>query len=239
MNSMVCITGMHRSGTSLISSWLELCRLNIHNWLCLARNGRTIKGEDFGAELNFLIDGLSDEELSFKLKQRIVEQFVHFLFDRIALKEPADYWIEQTPRNILWGYERLECFEYAFFIYVYRDHRDIIASLLPLWWGSKSVEEGIEYYSKRFKQWSKTKKNILSHGYADRLIEVNIENLIKFKGTVFQRLFDLLNLNPIEFKVEIEKAHIGRWKNVFDKTERLLLCSRLKNEIEKQGYSRD
>lgn len=31
MNSVICITGMHRSGTSLTSSWLELCGLTIHN----------------------------------------------------------------------------------------------------------------------------------------------------------------------------------------------------------------
>ena len=30
-NKIVCITGMHRSGTSLVTSWLERCGLSIHN----------------------------------------------------------------------------------------------------------------------------------------------------------------------------------------------------------------
>ena len=31
MNKIICITGMHRSGTSLTTSWLELCGLRTHN----------------------------------------------------------------------------------------------------------------------------------------------------------------------------------------------------------------
>ena len=31
MSTVICITGMHRSGTSLFASWLERCGLTIHN----------------------------------------------------------------------------------------------------------------------------------------------------------------------------------------------------------------
>jgi hypothetical protein len=31
MNNVICITGMHRSGTSLTTSWLEFCGLKIHD----------------------------------------------------------------------------------------------------------------------------------------------------------------------------------------------------------------
>ena len=31
MNKIICITGMHRSGTSLTASWLEHCGLMVHD----------------------------------------------------------------------------------------------------------------------------------------------------------------------------------------------------------------
>ena len=121
------------------------CKL-IKNWGFRANNGSSQEFEDYSIELKRLGNILSSRAFSIEEKTKAVRYFVHLCFDRVSIAQNTIGWIEQTPRNIRCASQLLDCFRNGYFVYVYRDPRDVLASLLPLWWGPDSLTERIEYY---------------------------------------------------------------------------------------------
>ena len=209
----------------------------INNWLFRALNGKTSVNENFHHEQNYLVDGLADTTLPFFLKSDLVEQFVHFLFDRFAISGGAVAWVEQTPRNINWACELLQCFKNSFFIFVFRDPRDVIASLIPLWWGPKTIEECVEYYKERFTIWKKSKDKILENNLSGRIFELGFEEIINSNGDVLDKVLTALDLPECHFLINKESAHLGRWRTDFNIKEQEMISCLLRDELKEQGYT--
>jgi hypothetical protein len=213
------------------------CR-EIANWRFRATNGGRFAIDDYDQEVAQLVDCLGSRRLSLTMRQDLVRTFVHYLFDRVARACDAMAWVEQTPRNIYWAAELLACFPNAVFIHVYRDPRDVIASLLPLWWGPDTLSEGILYYRERYRWWIRSKRRIREMGFAARCLEIKFEELLESPEVQMQRVLRAVGTGTECRFPEIHRAdaHIGRWKQALTSDEQHVLSAALATEIEAQGY---
>ena len=180
---------------------------------------------------------ISKNVFPLKMKKHAVENLTHFFIDPVAMRNDAKYWVEQIYYDMNWAYEILECFDNAYFIYVYRDPRDIIASIIPLWWGPDTIEEGVEYYKKRCTIYKKAKENIFKKNMQHRLIEICFEELISRNGAPLKSILATFNLPESHFSIDKKASHIGRWRNDFNEEEQQKISYLLREEISEQGYT--
>ena len=75
MNQVICITGMHRSGTSLVASWLESSGLVIHDGAFLGPSVGNEKGnfEDADSLLFNIGDLIANSHASFNRINSLLE----------------------------------------------------------------------------------------------------------------------------------------------------------------------
>ncbi len=192
--------------------------------------------EHYKLELSHVSNVLSDQELSFVEKRKSVEGFVRYFFDKLAVNKGAIGWVEQTPRNSCWASQILECFCGGHFIYIFRDPRDVVASLIPLWWGPRTLDEAIDYYKVRYHTWKKSYALIKKSGMENRIFLIRFEEMIESAGIILQPIFGVLGLKTIELSVSSEEANIGRWEKQFSKKQKGLVNELLRDELIEQGY---
>ena len=88
-----------------------------------------------------LIEDLQKELLLSKIREKeidAVRRFISGMFDLAMNETEKKRWLEKTPTNILYMKELLEIFPEAKFIHIYRDGRDVAASIIangfwPIW----------------------------------------------------------------------------------------------------------
>ena len=212
-----------------------LCR-ELTNWRFRVTDGFQLNVERFDDELRHFADVISCGSLPFEVKKIATRRFVHFLFDRLAIAQRAVGWIEQTPRNINWASELLDCFPNSVFLYVYRDPRDVIASLIPLWWGPNDVAEGVEYYKERYRVWKKSMEKIEAKNQRDRVFSLCFEKLVGGDTNVLSQLMSHIGLEYQPVEIDKTKANIGRWYRDFNNADREYLCRCLHSELTELGY---
>ena len=214
-----------------------LCK-EVNNWGYRVLNGSCLddRVESLNLELSHIAGILSDKQISQQDKMALVNEFIRLHFDPVAVSRNAIGWVEQTPRNIEWACELLGCFENGIFIHILRDPRDVIASLIPLWWGPDSVEEGIVYYKERLDKWKKSFRAIKKKNLEDRLFIIRFEDMVRTCGENLWPVFEKLGLKNAELPIDGDKANIGRWERQFDKQQKEFLNKSLKAELAEQGY---
>ena len=189
----------------------------VDNWGARGHDGGGSPYDLYEAELDHLEDILVHRDVPQSLREMAIGEFIRFLYDRLAVRKNAIAWVEQTPRNIRWGRELLRLFPNALFIHLYRDPRDVICSLLRMWWGPRSVVDAIPYFRERWNQWQESRRGILEDGNADRLIEIRFESMVETGGS--HGLADVLaklGLPAMAFPIDAASAHIRRWRSELD-----------------------
>lgn len=206
------------------------------NWKFRATNELHSSIDLYDEQLAFLCQCISCESMPLASKRSQVRHFVHYLFDRVALAKNGIGWIEQTPRNIYYASELMSCFPDGIFINIYRDPRDVIASLLKLWWGPSTVAEGIAYYKERYQAWTASRQRILNNGDEERALEIRFEDLIEQGPEALQPIYDRLGLAANGFSINRERAHIGRWRTEFTSHEQSILNAELGDILSELQY---
>lgn len=212
------------------------CR-EVKNWLFRARNGDTTPLDTFPVELEYLQHGLQDDSVPLAAKQKLIQQFTHFLFDRVALRSGATHWVEQTPKNMFWAADMLTSFPNAHFLFVRRDPRDVVTSLLRQWWGPDDVEGCVEYYRARHNAWRQMSADIHRRQLDSRMTEVRFEALVENTEPTLTRVFDRLGLQPTHVSIDPTCAHIGQWEHQLDDAQKRHLCAALRDELIELGYT--
>lgn len=104
MNKVLCLAGMHRSGTSLTASWLENCGLRIHNGNVIEASTGNDKGhfedKDFVDLHSLVIKRLEPKSLGWKID---VDHFLNFKNNQLVkAKKLVDIRNEQY---LVWGWK--------------------------------------------------------------------------------------------------------------------------------------
>ena len=182
------------------------CR-EVYNWLFRARNGEDSSIAGLDSEIEYLSEHLCDQGLALATRQKLVAQFTHFLFDRVALKNHAPMWVEQTPMNMFWAAEILQTFPTSHFVYIARDPRDVVASLIQRWWAPAGLTECIDYCKKRLQKWQQARQAIVQQNLGTRLIEVRFEDLVADPTATLGKVFTQLRVEPRQLWVDRSKAN--------------------------------
>ena len=138
---------------------------------------------------------------------------------------------------MFWALDLLTSFPDAYFVFVSRDPRDIVASLLRQWWGPSDVGSCIEYYRMRHHKWQQIRTEIHAQHLDSRLIEVRFEELVEKPVQTLDRIFDRFGLKPIRLSIDATRAHIGQWKTQFDDEQRRQLNEELHHELVECRYA--
>jgi len=148
MNKVICITGMHRSGTSLTASWLERCGLNIHNGNVIGANIGNSKGhfedKDF-VELHS--SAILSEYPSSKNWQVFVDKLMTFSDGHLATAKKLvsernkkfNNWGWKDPRSVLFLEQWKAIIPDLKVLLIWRPCSEVMRSLLDR---SKGASEG-------------------------------------------------------------------------------------------------
>ena len=120
--------------------------------------------------------------------------------------------IEKTPHTFLVADILYKIFSNLRYIHVFRDPRDVFASVKPLGWGPNDAENFVEWYNNLMGKAYKIKKNVPNRNY----LIVRFEDLVYNKDIELPRIFKFVNLKYNKNYAKLitrENAHIKRFGN--------------------------
>ena len=135
-NKVLVITGMHRSGTSLITQWLNKCGLHVGEQFVGAGIGNTDGHfEDldfFSCHRHILRDlALPDDGMFHAPVRNLSEEQRQELENLVQQKEQArEQWGWKDPRTCLFLNAYKELLPDAYYIVILRDYNEVVSSLI-------------------------------------------------------------------------------------------------------------
>lgn len=207
MNKVLCITGMHRSGTSLTASWIQQCGLQIHD-------GK-LMGAGVGNKLGHFedVDFVNlHSKYALKLWPDSKSWIVHhqgeidrqtrqaFLDEASKLVEARnkkhEFWGWKDPRTVIFLDIWKELIPDMKCLFVWREARDVVDSLIRRSRKSKHPVDKIGTY-RSVLVWQYYNEQILSYyeRHADDTIVVNIRDIIQNDQVVIRSIVEKLGLN--------------------------------------------
>lgn len=198
MNSSICITGMHRSGTSLTASWLQKCGLRLDDGNLMGAGKGNSKGhfEDLDF-VNLHIESMLRNNKS--SKGWIVTGPENFKFSAKELRKATmlvesrslkyDFWGWKDPRTVMFLKEWKKVVPDLKFIFVWRDAHAVINSLRSR---SNKSNYGTDKISvlDSYKCWKVYNQEILEFlkTHAEDCIVLNIADLIDRDKVIFEKI---------------------------------------------------
>lgn len=207
------------------------------------------------SEAEFFIS--SNDELSENFRK-----FYHSFFNRQKF-ENFDYVSEKVPKNILVAHSLMEIFPDAYFINIYRDGRDVLASHYQIMQREKST--GTFNINNICLEWNmaiEASKAIEKSGiYKNRFFNMKYENLISEPELVIKSLCAFLNIDVEEQLLHPErinnsasvfavgvwhsqenlsqsfmKDNFNRWKKILPMVMKVMANFRMSDNLEYLGY---
>ncbi len=161
--------------------------------------------------------------------------FIDSLFSHKMKKEGKIVWAEKTPHNILHIGLLREMFPTARFINIYRDPRDIVASLLTKPWAPNDVRSATEWLISVYEGCEEQRRVFPNVPVFD----LELEALVARPEAELDRLADFLRLGrPFDLSsINLTKSNTGRWRTDIKSADQEVLQERLSKYIEQYGYS--
>jgi len=273
-SSPVFIVGTPRSGTTLLAAILAnhsaySCGPETHFFSYLTKKieKKLLNPKNWPySAADFICSLKLENEYIYKLYSITKEEIIEFLKNREpsipavlesltlqhANKQKKYFWIEKTPRHLLFIPQILKYYPNAKIIRIIRDCRDVSLSLLKVPWGYKTPLQGVyrcwldEICSQKF-----------SHSYflvkfEDLLMspEKTLKNICNFLGVPYEpSMLRYYNAsarlcsekewwkNLVKEPINVSRAF--RWKKELDEKNQLMLTYFARNLLIKYGYEID
>lgn len=166
----------------------------------------------------------------------ILGNFLQKVFKSLIEKSGDKLYLEDNTWNILFAKELLELVPNAKIINVYRDPRDVVASLIKQRWTPANLEDVVVYYKDIVERWFLIKEQLPEGSYK----EIKLEELVKSPKSVMKEVCEFIGL-PYEselIKIDLNKSHSGRWKKEFSKEDQKKINEILGDIVTKLGYEK-
>jgi hypothetical protein len=213
------ITGMHRSGTSLVTQWLYKCGLNVGEDLMVANSGNEqgyFEDNDFVGLHETLLaledlpaTGLTDRHLPPLSPERllIISRLLNYKNDL------NNQWGWKDPRTCLFLPVYRQLVPHARYIVVYRDYRVCVNSLIQRMLKDEKARycnSGKRYATQKWK-WYKRKRvlNSLLHRHTEQFLKV----WIRYNEEI---LLHLQSLDTEQYRVLDYQSLLADDRQVFD-----------------------
>ena len=206
MRHILCITSMHRSGTSLLASWIEHCGLNIHNGNVMGAHVGNPKGhfedEDF---VDLHSSAILSEYPSSKNWQVFVDTFLTFSDGHLSMAKKLvsernkkfNNWGWKDPRSVIFLEQWKAIMPELKVLLIWRPCSEVVHSLAERSskaWNSSIVKVKIR---DSVKLWISYNKRICEYKqkYPDDSVLLHIKNITENDSEVIELLNKKLQLD--------------------------------------------
>lgn len=163
-----------------------------------------------------------------------LHKFLLAVYGDVAKLQQASRVVDDNVQNLLWAKTILEIFPEAKFVHVFRDPRDVVASLTHQIWAPADYQQAIDFYIGIMDRWAWIRQQIDRQCYT----EISLETMVAEPERVLQRICRFWDIpwNPLMLKVDLGHAHSGRWQKDFTSQQQRVLVRRLEPYICQYGY---
>lgn len=163
-------------------------------------------------------------------------QFVARLLGPALERVGASRWLDDTPMCFLQAPRLCEVFPDMRLIHIFRDPRDVIASMMRRVWGPGDVDQCTALIRTNLETWLR-RRSRLSH---EHFRELKFEDLIAAPESTLRKLcaFLEIELEPAMLDVDLSRANIGRYQHDLTDRDIGLINGQLEFWMEEKGYAR-
>ena len=180
------------------------------------------------------------------------KRFIEEVFVLAASTSKVSRIVEKTPANILYIPELTSMFPKSKFIHIYRDGRDVAASILekefwPIW---GSTKKGTEFAAERFsiteaaRYWQTFLSLARTDGAKmppDRYLELSLEELLAGPEEKIRQILEFIgeDFEPELLRIKLNKGNVQRWRTAFSEDEKALFNDKAGDLLIELGYELD
>lgn len=153
-----------------------------------------------------------------KFNNRIIRKYLREFYINIiqCITKSNNFkcFVDDTPQSFVSFDKLLFILPNSKLIHIYRDPRDVVASLIKAKWAPSNVFKAIEFYKSSIDLWFIVKRKVPKN----KIIEIKFEDLIYNSEYTLKNISKYLNIkwdNNL-LNVNLNLHNIGRWKNDFD-----------------------
>ena len=164
-----------------------------------------------------------------------MRKFIEGVIGGLIKQAGAEFFVEDNTWNILLAREILELIPEAKIIHVYRDPRDVVASMSQQPWCPTDKVATAAWYKAIIEHWF----NVRSHLPEGSILELKLEDLVESKEETVRGIceFSGLSYAPEMLDIDLSHSHGGRWKDDFSGGDKDAVDSVLHDIIEALGYA--
>lgn len=169
--------------------------------------------------------------LTKKIDKNIFSNAVKKLYDSIfsQVDESIEFIVDHTPYNFIYFDKLHEIIPNSYFIHIYRNPLDVVASYKNQTWGNNSLEHNVTTILNLFDSWNKSKKALNNY------IEVKLEELDEEKEiNLIKEYLDVYDFDTSYYKNS--KINSKRWIVYEDEIRALENFEELKNLKKNLNY---
>lgn len=140
----------------------------------------------------------------------VLGDFVLDVFGCVARNRGASHVLEDSPYNHLAFRQILELLPGSRLVHIYRDPRDVVASLTGMAWAPSDPLEAARQYMGVHEEW----KSVRAQLPPGSVLEVSLEDLVARPPDVLRGICDFLELdwNDSLLAVDLSRSNAGRWR---------------------------
>lgn len=249
MSKIICITGMHRSGTSLTASWLQKCGLPIDNGQLIGAAGGNPKGHfedkefvDLHSKVILSLNKGSKGWIEFSKKYRFEERDIQKAGILVDERKEYKLWGWKDPRSVLFLEQWVKLIPNLKFIFLWRPAFEVVDSLIERNKNSINPDFVINRF-KAYKTWRHYNNQIIKfyNEYPDQSILINIYNVLESDREFYDQINNKFKLNlefiPIGTVVD-ENLLKSKGLNITDRFfYGILGLLRIEKELEKLSFN--
>ncbi len=150
-------------------------------------------------------------------------------------KQRGSCFLEKNTWNILFFHKFLELVPEAKLVHIYRDPRDVVASMTKQSWAPSDPCHASEYVRDILLRWFSLRSNLPDQSY----LELRFEELISDPESNLRKIcsFWQMDWNNGLLSENLSAHHMGRWQKQFNKQTKAKVVEILKPVIDAYGYS--
>ena len=140
--------------------------------------------------------------------------FLQSCHQSIVDSQDAKIFVEDNTWTCLFAKALLDLLPDSFLIYMVRDPRDVVASMLKQRWTPNTLDNVITYYCDLMNTWLSQRASISKSSY----IELRLEDLVLDAGAVLSTLSTTIDISVSDEmrSFDLSLGNVGRYKVEFD-----------------------
>lgn len=164
----------------------------------------------------------------------LIGQFINAIVADCLNSQGKDIFVEDNTWNILFASDLIRFTPQAKLLHVFRDPRDVVASLIRQRWAPKVAAEAATLYRDVMSVWQKNKADLDPGSF----LELSLEELALETNKTMNKICDFigLDLEPNMIQFDPERAHLGRWRQDLSSDEVTAIQPILAEWIKDLGY---